>query len=220
MKHCPHCHVDVKNPRATCPLCHNPLQGGDGTESWDFPYIPLASKKYAFLIRILLFATIAGLVICFAVNYFHRSGGLWSLIVLAASAFFWVSVAGVLNSQNSLMSLSRGVLVLCLLLFVIDILYGFHRWSINYAIPAVFLSTIAAVIAIAMLRRLRFSDFVIYIVITGLLLLIPLLFLLTGLATVSWPSLVCIIAGLLSLVGIFIFADSEIRDELRRRFHL
>jgi len=220
MKICHNCHVNIEDPRETCPLCQNPLSGSDAAAHWTFPFVPLNTKKHALLIRLLTFINLAGILISFVVNFFHQSGGWWSLIVLAGSAYFWVSVATILYNKNNLMNITTSVLILSLLLFIIDFSYGTRRWSTNYAIPSLMLAAIAAVVMISLIRGLRFSDFVIYIIITGLFAFIPLIFLLTGLARVAWPSISCVIAGILSLIAVFVFADQEIRDELRRRFHL
>lgn len=221
MKHCPHCHVDVQNPLASCPLCQNPLQSGEGEERWDFPEIPLIVQKHAKLLRLLIFISIAGVLISGVANFFFHEAGWWFLIVLAGVGYFWIAVSSIIKHQNSLIRVTHSVIVIGIILFVIDVLYSSGaNPCITYGIPALLFSAIASIVTISLIRGLPFSEFVLYIIVTGLFALIPLVFLLTGLATVAWPSIVCILAGVLALISVFVFADRNVKDELKGRFHL
>lgn len=220
MKHCNHCHIDIENPRVYCPLCQNPLSKGDGSEKESFPIVPVSYQKHAFLIRLLFFFSLIAIITTSLINYFHRSGGWWSVIVVASIAYFWIIVVNLLRTRNRLASISRSVVIICSLLFLIDYAYGFSRWSINYAIPATLFAAIASVVIVSIIRGLRFADFLIYLILTAIFALVPIIFLLTGLATVRWPSISCTVAGIMAFLAVAIFADQEVRSELRRRFHL
>ena len=222
MKHCPHCNIYIRNPREYCPLCQSRLTDGETGEilTDDFPELPSPYTKYRFLFQLLLFFSVIAAVSSLIVNYYHQESGWWSLIVTAAVGYFWIAVIYLLRTRSSLGGIARATILLSLLLLLIDCLYGFSKWSTNYAIPALFLASIVAVVVLSVIRGQGFADFALYILITGGFALLPILFLLTDLATISWPSLVCTLCGLFSLVGIFIFADKGTLDELNRRFHL
>ena len=222
MNICPQCHVTIRTPADNCPLCQGELCA-DPTglpPRAEYPNIPLESQKHSMVINILLASTIFVAVVCLIVNYFFPAGGQWSLIVVGSLLFSWVLVRNTIQRQNSLMYLSRVIIPAALLLLLIDGLYGFHRWSTNYVIPALCFSAIMAVFVIAIIRGLRSADFVIYILITSVMALIPIVFMLTDLATVNWPSLVCVIFGALSILLVLAFSTQEMREELRRRFHM
>ena len=222
MKYCGRCHVHIENPREFCPLCQNSLtdETPEIVLSEDFPNVKSAFQKHRFLLRLLAFLSLIGVAAAIIVNLCVRQTGLWSLIVIAATLYFWITVLNLLRTRNSLGGIARSALLISALFFLIDYLYGFSRWSVNYVIPAVLLAAIISVITLSVIRGRSFADFVLYVLITSFSALLTFFFFLTGLATVIWPSTICSICGFLSLIGIFIFADRDILDEIRRRFHV
>lgn len=220
MKHCSHCHIDIQNPRDYCPLCQNLLSKGDGTEKETFPIIPTRLQEHVFLLRVLLFISISAILITTFINFLYHGRGWWSVIVIASVVYFWLVIFNLLRTRNRLASISKSVVIISLFLFLIDYVYDFHRWSVNYAIPALLAAAVASVFIISIIRGLRFTDFLIYLILTGVFALLPLIFLLTGLVTVKWPSMACMLFGIVAFLSVIIFADQEVRSELKRRFHL
>lgn len=221
MKYCGKCHVYIENPRSMCPLCQNQLstQDSEAELQESFPLVKTTYQKYRFLLRLLLFISVAGSISGLAINSFFTQGGWWSLILIAAFIYFWVAVLNLIQTRNSLGGIARSTFFLSFVLILIDYLYSFMRWSINYAIPALFLASILAVIVLSVIRGKSLADFALYMLIVSAFALIPFLFILARLATVTWPSFICSFSGVLSLLGVFIIADKETLDEIKRRFH-
>ena len=222
MKFCDKCRIYIENPREQCPLCQNVLITSDDTSPLidHYPRIPLFHRDHRFLFNILLFISILSSSISLIVNFFFQKQGWWSVIVTASFLYFWIAVLNQLRTRNSLIGISNSVIILSGLAICIDFMYGFTRWSFNYVIPALFLAALSAVLIISFLRKLRFTDFIIYLVITAFLALLPVVFMLTGLSTLFLPSFICILGGIFSFIAVFIFANSDVLDELKRRFHL
>ena len=222
MRYCENCHIHIENPRESCPLCQNQLSSAASSEKLTeaFPAMESSFIKYKLLFQFLAFFSLIAGVGSLIVNLFFRNTGWWSSIILAAIAYFWIAVVNLIRTKNSLGSIARSAIILSVLLFLLDFLYGFSRWSVNYAIPALLVSGIIAVVTISIARGQDFADFVLYVLITSVSALLCFILLLTGVSTILWPSLVCSLCGFLSLIGIFIFADRNTIDEFKRRFHL
>lgn len=220
MKYCCHCHINIENPRDYCPLCQNLLSKGDGTEKETFPIIPTVMQEHVFLLRLLGLLSILAIIVTTFINFIHHQHGWWSIIVISSVAYFWLVVFSFVRTRNRLASIPKSVVVIALLLFLVDYAYGFYRWSINYAIPALLFAAIASVLIISIMRGLRFADFLIYLILTGVFALLPFIFIITNLTTVKWPSLACMFSGIAAFLSVIVFADQEVRSELKRRFHL
>ena len=219
---CEKCNLYIENPRTICPLCQNPLNKSEASSDAQehYPLIPPFKREHRLLFRFLVFVSILSCSVSLIVNFFFHNRGWWAAIVCASFLYFWASVINRLRTRNSLIDISHSVVVLSTLLIAIDLIYEFTRWSLNYALPALFLAAIASVFIISLLRGLRFSDFVIYIMITTGLALLPTIFLITGITTVFLPSFICILSGIFSFISAFVFAGQDTLDELKRRFHL
>ena len=221
MNFCEKCKLYIENPRTVCPLCQNILIKEEETLLKEhYPWLPPFNREHRLLFRILVLFSIICCSVSLIVNFFFHEKGWWAAIVCAAVLYFWATVLNRLRTRNSLMDISNSVIVSSALLILIDFIYGFTKWSFNYALPALFLAAIASVFITSLLRGLRFSDFVIYIMITTALALLPAVFLITGITNVFLLSFICILCGVFSFVIAFVFAGQDILDELKRRFHL
>ncbi len=78
----------------------------------------------------------------------------------------------------------------------------------------------AAVSGCALFMKQRLEEFMIYLILDGLLGLAPLIFLLLGWLRVIYPSVICVSVSILSLAALFSFAPDELKTELKKRLHL
>ncbi len=133
----------------------------------------------------------------------------------------WMILATAVKKRHNI---TKGVLYLAVIISVcvgiIDYLTGFYHWSVNYVIPVLLLFAMFAIVILARVLHSRPEDYLIYLIVNGLFGLIPLLFLITGWATVRWPSLCCVMVSFLSLAGIFVFSKMDPRAELKKRLHI
>ncbi|NLW54180.1 MAG: hypothetical protein GXY99_04685, partial [Clostridiaceae bacterium] len=64
------------------------------------------------------------------------------------------------------------------------------------------------------------GDYIVYLLLCGLLGLVPLLFLIFGWVSVKLPSVICVGVSFLMIVGTFIFQGGNIKHELSKRLHI
>lgn len=221
MRYCKKCKVTVSVPRNQCPLCQNQIisDGKPETDTETFPRVPLVHHKYGLALRILMFISFVAITVCVTVNALLPFRSFWSLIVILGVVGMWLSIYTAIRKRRNVSKnlLWQAVLVSALVV-AIDWSSGWHKWSINYVVPSVFVFTLLSNSIILLIMHRRVYDFIIYLVVDGLLGLIPLLFIITGWANVIWPSLVCVLLSLTLLAAILIFVRN-MDYELKKRLH-
>ncbi len=141
MKYCEKCKVSVPNPKQRCPLCQGMLTGGDGTETETFPNIPTIYRQYSLYFRLMILGSVAAGVISVMINMLLPDSGWWSLFVVGGLVCMWIPLwTAVRKRSNISKNILYQVVVLSLLLCGWDGFTGWHRWSVNFAIPALCIS--------------------------------------------------------------------------------
>lgn len=225
MKRCLKCQVNVSTTRKTCPLCGNFLENSSNEEVLTSypPYEPVVRKRNIFL-RILLFICLVGSSISVVVNLLNYNGQLWSLDVIVGAIYIWILFKSTILSKRPIAGkLVIQMIFISLVLGVIDYVSNktlINSWAISYAIPALSIATTISIIIVLLIKRMRYSDYVLYFIETIFLGFVPLVFYLFKLTNILWPSLSAAGLSLVTILGMIIFADRQTKDELKKRFHI
>lgn len=230
MKTCKKCRVSVPACRERCPLCQGILAGDSieemtkeeaKKESEIFPYIPTVYRQHNFLFRVLIFASAVVGVTAFVLNLLIFDDGWWSILVLAGIGAVWVTVAMAVRKRSSFCKrILYQVVTLSIVLVLFDWITGWHLWAVNYVVPGLCILAMLAIAIIAMVMHRRIENYIVYLVVTMIFGVFPLLFLLTGWADVTWPSVLSVALSVLSFTGMILFAGKDARVELKKRLHL
>ena len=133
----------------------------------------------------------------------------------------WVAIATAARKRRNISkTILYQIVIISSILVVLDLLTGWHKWSINYGIPAMSLFGVLTIAVIAMIMYRSIEDYVIYLIMNGLFALIPLIFVLTGFVDVQWPSVVSILLSVISLSGTMLFSGIDTLSELKKRLHI
>lgn len=221
MIRCNKCAVTLKNPRDVCPLCQNVVVGEVTGERESYPEIPTVYSQFRIFFRVMIFVSILCGVAAVAFNLLLPGTGWWSIILLSALGYMWSTLITAVKRKYSIAKkLLYQVLGLSVLLIAIDRADGAATWSINYVIPALHASAMLATTILAYVQRFRFGEYLLHILVTGVLGLIPLLLVLVGWVDVLWPSLSCTLISIAALAFVSVFESRAASEELQRRFHL
>ena len=115
--------------------------------------------------------------------------------------------------------LYQAIIILPLLL-ILDYLTGFHRWSVNFAIPSLLTASILAILVIAFVSKYNEHRCLVYILVNAIFAAVPVILLALGVVTIHWPSFGCIGVTVLSVAAMVLFARVNTIHELKRRLHL
>lgn len=221
MKYCEKCKVNVEGNRKYCPLCQSQLTELTPENREAFPKIPTVYRQYHLFFRLLIFLSVAAVVICSVLNALFPAPGPWALFVAGGVACLWVSLAILVKKRRNIpKNIIYQTVAISILAVVWDLCMGWRGWSVDYVIPIVCGTAMIVLVIITRTMRRYVEDRVVYILLDGWFSLVPLVFLLTGKLSTQLPSLICIGIGVLSIAAILVFDWEAVRAEVRRRMHL
>lgn len=221
MQYCDKCKAYIDGERRECPLCQGSLTGSGDNSGEIFPLIPSGSRRFHLLKRSLIFASGAVVVLSAAVNFLVTPKLFWWVLVAAAVVCMWVSLSSAIRRRHNIpKNIIWQVVIVSALAVGWDYFTHWRGWSLDYVVPAICVLAMAAVSGFAVYMRLHFEEFMIYLILDGLLGILPLFALLTGNLGVIYPSVICIAISLLSFCALFSFAGDALKTEIKKRLHL
>ena len=223
MKYCDKCRVKIIGSRTSCPLCQAPVTALDDDDQEIFPLVPTIYHQYNLFFRGLIFASIVVGVIAIVLNILLPPGHYhsWAFFVLAGIGCFWlVLVVAVRKRANIMKNLLYQTVLFALLMALWDFLTGWRGWSVDFAIPILFFVSLTTMFILTKVLRSYLAEELVYLCINILLALVPIIFVLTGILKVRWPSIICAATAVIALAAILLFMDRTLRRELRRRLHM
>lgn len=221
MRYCEKCRVEVTGNTLTCPLCQRRLTKPETVEYETFPNIPTMLNKHLTFLKLSSFISIAAAIICVGINIIIPTTVFWAWFVVIGIICAWVDgLFAFKKLYNVPKNILYQVIILSLLSLVWDKITGWHNWSVDYVIPFLCVAAIVTMTVLAWLLKLKLDDYTFYIFLYAVFGIIPILFLVFNIVTVTYPSLISIGIGILSFAGLAIFKGDYILTELKNRFHL
>lgn len=234
MSYCVNCGVELDRTAEFCPLCQtpvcNPRQPADRESPAPFPRergeVSMASRVEA---AILLSAMLASVAVCGGLlNLLLRTGHIWSLYVIGATAMLWVFAVPPLLWRKLPLTVLTLLDAAAIGLYVLLIAWELDglAWYLHLALPATALLSLILLVQVLLLhnRRRSFLSTLSLVIasvavfIMGLELLGDLYF--HGAWGPSWSLVVLIVAGALEIPLVVVRRVPGLREEVRRRFHM
>lgn len=221
MLYCEKCNVKIEGYRTECPLCQNILNQSDDCSEEIFPIVLTTFHAHKLYFKLLIFASIIGVVGALGVNILLPQTGFWSLLVLLGVGYIWIAVAVAIRKKNNIVKniFYQGTMIL-LAAILFDIFFGLDGISIDYILPCLCVGMMASITILAKVMKLPIGQFFTYLIIICLFGIVPSIFILTNIVKVLYPSVICVGCSIISLSALFLFEGSNIMVELKRRFHL
>lgn len=218
---CNRCNANISGKNKTCPICQNELVY-DGRNREDvFPVIRIGSRKQKLFMNVVSLVLLSASVFCVMLNISVFPDVLWSPFVVAGAFCFWATLSLALKSRKHLpRAIFWEVLFIAVLAAIWDVSTGSHGWSIDYVIPILFTGAIITTRIVATILKMAINDYIVYLIINGVLGIIPLIFILTHILNVTIPSMICVSICAISLGMLFIFDRRQLMEEIYRRTHI
>ena len=185
-----------------------------------FPKKKEPSGRGSLFLKWFSFSCIAVSVLAMAADMIFTSRLYWSVFVSGAVLSMWiVCTIGFLKRHNLLKNGIWQLILLSTACILWDYFTGFQGWSLDFAFPAICLSTIIFFQIIVRFQKLTVPDYMIYYLLAAFFGLIPFLLMAAGMIHIIYPSVICAGISFLFLAGLFIFRKKEILSELRKKLH-
>lgn len=220
MKKCYKCNVLINSVNSTCPLCQSSIDSNEKTETI-FPIIPNIYIKHNLIFKLSIFLSIFGCILCTMINYLINKEIGWSLFVIAGIISFWITfVTGIKRRHNFMRLLFAETIIVLISSILWDYFTGWYFWSITYVLPFLCIAYITILFVLRIFIKNIFKDYIIYFYVNSLIGLIPLYFILKDKLVIEWPSILCIIFSIFSILILAIFNHRQMKNEFQRRFHI
>ena len=221
MKYCSYCKVNIEQDKEKCQLCGNFISTIEEDQLEDiFPEIPPSFESYLGL-RMMIFISIATIVTSFVVDIIFPSPINWPLLLVFGLLSIWLGLFFILKKQYNIhKKIIWQVIIVSLLSLFWDWNIGWKSWSLTYVIPTISISAMVIMYVTAKIMKLSARNYILYALISGVLGIVPALFILFGWVRVLYPSVVSVGVSIIFLSAVFIFKGKEIKEELNRKMHI
>ncbi|MCK9537154.1 MAG: DUF6320 domain-containing protein [Bacilli bacterium] len=225
MKKCTECKVLVNTERKTCPLCFTLLRNleAQSTQLTLYPKYRSKTVRYNIFFRILAFLSIVTVFVSVSINIinYRENRNFWSLIIVASLIYLWILFRSTIRGNGNIpRRLIIQMLTLSVLLYVIDRLSGYGRWSLDFVIPFLSMASLLSIIILLVGNTVKFQDYVSALFAAIIFGFIPFILWLFKIVSTLWPSLSAASLSFSTIIGMFIFAGGHIKEELKKRFHI
>ncbi len=220
MRFCSHCRAKIENDIEKCPLCDMDTTKPDDNFDEAYPYIKSRFTR-GLVIKLITFVAVVFIGAGLLVNHLVPTGNPWALITAAAIIYAWISAINVLRFTPNPPSITLGQLF-CVsgLVFWIDFLTGWLKWSINYVIPFLIIAAALATTLMIVIKPMKFRAYTIYQLVIAVSGLLSVLLWVFGYSDVEWPVVTAAWISILCFVTMLVFSWRKTRNELKKRFHV
>jgi len=221
MKYCNRCKVTIENDLSNCPLCEQKTLKTNKVAEVDFLIQKAISEDTTRIImRILLFIFIVVIGANIVLNVAFDFTFIWApyTIVILFYAFLLLKTA-IKSYKNIGTIVLINVYMLSIIGFILDVILGFSRWSINYLIPILILAGIVALVIFICINKTDLLVYFIYMLIIASFGLTLLILLWANIVTVEKPSIITAFISFIVIIGMFMFGDRKAKNEFVKRFH-
>ncbi len=223
MNKCLHCGVKIMDQTDVCPLCKCVVEAQDEEAAPErYPDIRLKGRKLELIGRIVLFVDLVLGALAVLINYLQKGGIWWSGIVVGGLGytllilFFFIENEHAGYRSKALIGVACGAAYMVL----IDYVFGFTHWSLNYAIPLSFIVVDAMIVAVMFVNIRNWQSYLLFQIFMILCSGICVLLSLFGVIEKPLMSYVAFGLSIVMFLAAFIIGGRRARNELKRRFHV
>lgn len=223
MKVCPNCKASIVGDWQSCPLCKDELQlkgvEGKNAESVFLNFSLEFNRQKA--LQLLIRLSLLLVLIYFVVQIFwpFRFFGL-EYVIFGLLITWTLFVIFVQKRRNIVKTILYYLLFISIVSVYFDYTNGWLGWSITFVIPIISIASLLAMFIYAQVASLEISDYILYLQLTSLLGLVPLLFLIMNWVELALPSVLSVLFSLFMFVLLFLKYRRLMLFELQKRMHL
>lgn len=222
MAKCKNCNIEILDETEVCPLCHSILEQNDALENM-YPNVRFMMRKLTIISRIYLFCAILLQAVLFGINWIHFDDVeiWWSAISGLSLLYVYVliryAILGTSGYKSKVLILS---LIAVLSAVAIDLVTGFHGWSLDYVLPSGIVIMDGIILFCMAYNHRNWQSYIMWQILMVLCSLVPIGLYVAGLEKNEYLAFLPMAFSLSIFLGTMIIGDRRARLELKRRFHL
>jgi len=223
MNKCQHCGVYILDETDVCPLCQCVVEPADATAAVErYPDIRLKTRKLDLACRVVLFLSIVLGALSVIANYLDESDTWWSVVVVGGLAYLVLILFFFIENEHAgyRSKVLIGVACGAAYLVLIDYVFGFTHWSLDYGLPLALLAVDALIILVMFINIRNWQSYLLFqifmIVCSGVCVLLSMF----GVIRHPLMSYVALGLSVVMFLAAFIIGGRRARNELKRRFHV
>lgn len=239
MYYCPKCKIVIRGNKTCCPLCEGKILGkedvlrmgidaemydlDDFSDDFDEPYPTLPERKITGVTFVKICTFLLAVIIVMGVSLQYLFGDMfnWTGMVILGSIVLWLDILAIMRYRyNVLKVLAVEVLVAIIVDYYIDKITGNYGWSVVWMIPFCLVTHSIITWIIAKAMRLRFEEYIIYIVFDAVLAFSQAYFIWNGENTLPYAAVFVMAAFAIALAALFLFRFRELRSATHRLFNV
>lgn len=220
MSKCNQCNVEIKDNVSLCPLCKSVLEKTDQSVNV-YPNVRVIARKHDLWIRIYLFLAVVAETLLLYFNYRTFEGSFWSIVT--GVVLLYVLIGLKLMVKDNMESKTKTIILILtgiLGVVLIDVLTGFHGWSLNYFLPGGMMLLNTVIILLMVVNMRNWQSYVMIELLTLLGSLFSFILFRMGLVTKVNMSLLAFAYSFFLFAGTIIVGGRRAATELKRRFHV
>lgn len=220
MSQCKNCGIKILDKASVCPLCGFALDNPEDGENI-YPDIVRITKKISFAARIYVFLAIVTMAASVAANYYYTPDVLWSLVVGGGLIVTYLILKVVVEYEYGYhVKVFTMVFASVLYLLLIDWVFGFSRWSLNYVFPAMILGVDAVALILMIVNFRNWQSYIVWQIFMIALSVVAVILSRFGIITRPRLSWIVLAISVLFFIGTVVIGGGRALTELKRRFHI
>ena len=240
MQYCPKCQMQIRGPKARCPLCQGELVEpmiikGSGADSGgmrtaeqsaaaaDDPFarIRRAPVSYLLMFQILTFICVSIIILMGAAQVISGFTIGWIYVAVLGILAGWADIVlAVYYRSNILKMLTTQAYMLMAVSILIDYMTTRNGWSVSWFIPIMFILIVVITFAVALGQRMQLNEYILYPAFDVLMSLLQIIPIVTGVNRHIAPAVICIALMLILVSSLVIFRGRMLRTAITKYLHV
>ncbi len=239
MYYCPKCKITIRGDKQCCPLCEGKILDKDGMKRaaidetlYDiddledgynkaFPVLNERKITGVTFVRICTFLLAVIIVICLALRYLFGDIMSWTGVTILGSIVVWLDILAIMRYRYNLLKVLMVEMIVAIVVdYYIDKITGFHGWSVVWMIPFGLAGHALVTFLIAKLVKLRFEEYIIYIVLDAVMAFAQAFFIWNGENSLPYAAVFVMAGFAITLVAAILFRFRELRSAAGRMFNV
>ena len=240
MQYCPKCQMQIRGPKARCPLCQGELVEpmiikGTGADSGgmrtaeqsaaaaDDPFarIRRAPVSYLLMFQILTFICVSIIILMGAAQVISGFTIGWIYVAVLGILAGWADIVlAVYYRSNILKMLTTQAYMLMAVSILIDYMTTRNGWSVSWFIPIMFILIVVITFAVALGQRMQLNEYILYPAFDVLMSLLQIIPIVTGVNRHIAPAVICIALMLILVSSLVIFRGRMLRTAITKYLHV